>query len=83
MRLLLVEDDAKIAEFVCQGLKEAGFAVDHMRNGEDGLHMALKDVTHTLWSIVHKYFFYLQLYKNKCFLRMYKNVYLHCLYTNV
>jgi two-component system, OmpR family, response regulator len=43
MRLLLVEDDAKIAEFVCQGLKEAGFAVDHMTNGEDGLHMALNE----------------------------------------
>ena len=43
MRLLLVEDDAKIAGFVCQGLKEAGFAVDHMANGEDGLHMALNE----------------------------------------
>jgi two-component system OmpR family response regulator len=43
MRLLVVEDDVKIAEFVCQGLKEAGFAVDHMTNGEDGLHMALNE----------------------------------------
>ena len=43
MRLLLVEDDTKIAEFVCQGLKEAGFAVDHMTNGEDGLHLALNE----------------------------------------
>ena len=43
MRLLLVEDDKKIADFVCQGLKEAGFAVDHMTNGEDGLHMALNE----------------------------------------
>jgi len=43
MRLLLVEDDQKIAFFILQGLKEAGFAVDHMDNGEDGLHMALNE----------------------------------------
>jgi len=43
MRLLLIEDDQKIALFVKQGLKEAGFAVDHMDNGEDGLHMALNE----------------------------------------
>jgi len=43
MRLLLVEDDTKIALFISTGLKEAGFAVDHMNNGEDGLHMALNE----------------------------------------
>ena len=43
MRLLLVEDDIKIAEFVGNGLKEAGFAVDHAANGEDGLHLALTE----------------------------------------
>jgi len=43
MRLLLVEDDVKIALFISNGLKEAGFAVDHMDNGEDGLHMALTE----------------------------------------
>jgi two-component system, OmpR family, response regulator len=41
MRLLVVEDDTKIAEFVIQGLQQAGFAVDHRTNGEDGLHLAL------------------------------------------
>jgi two-component system OmpR family response regulator len=41
MRLLLVEDDIKIAQFVATGLREAGFAVDHAADGEDGLHMAL------------------------------------------
>jgi two-component system, OmpR family, response regulator len=41
MRLLLVEDDLKIALFILKGLKEAGFAVDHAENGEDGLHLAL------------------------------------------
>ena len=43
MRLLLVEDDVKIAQFVMNGLKEAGFAVDHADNGEDGLHLALTE----------------------------------------
>ncbi len=41
MRLLLVEDDPKIASFVLKGLRETGFAVDHAADGEDGLHMAL------------------------------------------
>lgn len=43
MRLLLVEDDIKIAQFVMSGLKEAGFAVDHAEDGEDGLHLALTE----------------------------------------
>ncbi len=43
MRLLLVEDDKKIALFVKTGLKEAGFAVDHVIDGEDGLHLALTE----------------------------------------
>jgi two-component system OmpR family response regulator len=40
MRLLVVEDDAKIASFVIKGLEQSGFAVDHASNGEDGLFMA-------------------------------------------
>ncbi len=43
MRLLLVEDDLKIARFVANGLREAGFAVDHAADGEDGLHLALTE----------------------------------------
>ncbi len=43
MRLLFIEDDHKIALFVKTGLKEAGFAVDHTDNGEDGLHLALTE----------------------------------------
>jgi two-component system OmpR family response regulator len=41
MRVLLVEDDATIAEFVGRGLREAGFAVDHEGDGEGGLRAAL------------------------------------------
>lgn len=40
MKALLVEDDATIAEFVARGLREAGFTVDHAKDGEEGLQMA-------------------------------------------
>jgi two-component system, OmpR family, response regulator len=40
MRLLVVEDDKKIASFVVNGLKQNGFAVDHCPDGEEGLMMA-------------------------------------------
>ena len=36
MRLLLVEDDAKTASFILKGLKESGYAVDHISDGETG-----------------------------------------------
>ena len=41
MRILLVEDDIKIASFIVEGLREAGFAVDQATDGEDGLHLGL------------------------------------------
>ena len=37
MRILVVEDDEKIASFVTNGLKQSGFAVDHCADGADGL----------------------------------------------
>jgi two-component system OmpR family response regulator len=37
MRILVVEDDKKIASFVVNGLKQSGFAVDHSADGEEGL----------------------------------------------
>jgi len=43
MRILIVEDDVKIASFVSRGLKAAGFAVDIATDGEDGLYMALSE----------------------------------------
>jgi heavy metal response regulator len=39
--VLLVEDDATIAEFVARGLREAGFAVDHEADGDAGLAAAM------------------------------------------
>ncbi len=41
MRILLVEDDVKIATFIVKGLKAAGYAVDHVLDGEEGLHRTL------------------------------------------
>jgi len=43
MRLLLVEDDLKIASFISKGLKQAGFAVDHVADGKEGLRLALSE----------------------------------------
>lgn len=40
MRVLVVEDDDKIASFVVNGLKQNSFAVDHSADGEAGLFMA-------------------------------------------
>jgi len=40
MRILVVEDDKKIASFVVKGLKQSGFAVDHCADGEQGLLLA-------------------------------------------
>ncbi len=38
MRLLLVEDDARIARFVARGLQEQSYAVDVVANGDDALY---------------------------------------------
>jgi len=40
MRLLVVEDDKKIASFIIGGLRQEGFAVDAADNGVDGFHLA-------------------------------------------
>lgn len=43
MRILVVEDDEKIASFISKGLKEAGFAVDVAPDGVDGLHLGVNE----------------------------------------
>ena len=40
MRILLIEDDSSVADFITRGFKEAGHAIDHADNGKDGLLMA-------------------------------------------
>ena len=37
MRILVIEDDAKIASFIERGLREDGYAVDVARDGNEGL----------------------------------------------
>jgi two-component system, OmpR family, response regulator len=43
MRVLLIEDDKKIAEFIEKGLKASGFAVDHASSGTQGYEMAFDE----------------------------------------
>lgn len=40
MKVLLVEDEQKVADFVCSGLSGRGFEVKHARNGKRGLEAA-------------------------------------------
>jgi len=43
MRVLVVEDDPTLADFVAKGLREAGFAVDVADNGRTGLDLAVEN----------------------------------------
>jgi two-component system copper resistance phosphate regulon response regulator CusR len=43
MRILIVEDEPKIGDYLRQGLTEVGFVVDLARDGLDGLHLALTE----------------------------------------
>ena len=43
MRVLVVEDDKDVANFVVKGLREAGHVVEHTSNGRDGLFMAASE----------------------------------------
>ena len=47
MKILIVEDEPKTSDYLRQGLREAGFAVDLVTNGIDGLHHGL-DGNHDL-----------------------------------
>jgi DNA-binding response OmpR family regulator len=40
MKLLLMEDNERVARFVKKGLIEAGHIVDHSDNGRDGMSLA-------------------------------------------
>ena len=40
MRILLIEDDQSVAEFILRGFREAGHTLDHSDNGKDGLFLA-------------------------------------------
>jgi heavy metal response regulator len=44
MRILVVEDEKKVAGFIKQGLEEEGYVIDIAQDGEEGLLMALDRV---------------------------------------
>ncbi|MBL0013522.1 MAG: response regulator transcription factor [Flavobacterium sp.] len=44
MRILIVEDETTIANFIKEGLEEEGFAVDIADNGKRGLQLALSNL---------------------------------------
>ena len=43
MKILIVEDEPKTGDYLKQGLVEAGFNVDLVRDGMDGLHLGLSE----------------------------------------
>lgn len=43
MRILLIEDDHILADFMIKGLQQAGYAVDHAAEGHQGLALALTE----------------------------------------
>jgi len=43
MRILIIEDDKKIAAFIAKGLKQAGCTIDTAPDGEAGLELALAE----------------------------------------
>lgn len=43
MRILIVEDERKAADYLHKGLTENGYVVDQAHEGDDGLHLALTE----------------------------------------
>lgn len=43
MRILIVEDEVKTADYLRKGLSVSGFVVDVAQQGEDGLHLAMTE----------------------------------------
>ncbi len=37
MRILLIEDDLKVADYIAKGLRESGYSVEHAADGKSGL----------------------------------------------
>jgi two-component system copper resistance phosphate regulon response regulator CusR len=42
VKILIIEDEPKTGDYLRQGLREAGFTVDLVPNGVDGLHQAIE-----------------------------------------
>ena len=43
LKILIIEDDAKTADFIEKGFQEAGFQTCHCANGEEGLSRAMSE----------------------------------------
>ena len=43
MKVLLVEDNERVTQFVIKGLKESGHTTDHAANGRDGMFLAASE----------------------------------------
>lgn len=43
MKILVVEDNERVAQFLTKGLREAGHNVEHANNGRDGLFLAASE----------------------------------------
>ena len=43
MRVLVIEDDARMVDYLVKGLKESGFVVDHAADGREGLFLAASE----------------------------------------
>jgi two-component system OmpR family response regulator len=43
VKILIVEDNERVARFVTRGLREAGHTVEHASNGRDGLFLAASE----------------------------------------
>ncbi|HEX8954890.1 MAG TPA: response regulator transcription factor [Burkholderiaceae bacterium] len=43
MKILVVEDNQRVAQFLVKGLGEAGYTVDHADNGRDGMFLAVSE----------------------------------------
>jgi len=48
MKVLLVEDNERVARFVTKGLRESGHVVDHADNGRDGMFLAASEPYDTI-----------------------------------
>lgn len=43
MRILIIEDDQSVADYIVKGMKESGHSIDHAADGQTGLDLALNE----------------------------------------
>lgn len=43
MRILIIEDDQSVADYIVKGMKESGHSIDHAADGQKGLDLALNE----------------------------------------